>query len=94
LKYYWYDTYKGTKIDLHHDLIKINKTGRLHNIDNIFIFFKTMSIVLLYIYSFLYKDYNRVDWLCVMKTEHNSLVQVEVVEESNDEVIRGEDVFN
>jgi hypothetical protein len=29
-----------------------------------------------------------------MKTEHNNLVQVEVVEESNDEVIRGEDVFN
>jgi hypothetical protein len=29
-----------------------------------------------------------------MKTEHNNLVQVEVVEESNDEVIRGGDVFN
>jgi hypothetical protein len=29
-----------------------------------------------------------------MKTKHRSLVQVEVVEEGNDEVIRGDDVFN
>jgi hypothetical protein len=35
--YYWHDINKEIRVDIHYDLVKINKRGRLCNINNVFI---------------------------------------------------------
>jgi hypothetical protein len=40
-KYYWYDTTnRGIRVDLHHDLVKINSKARLYNVNDVFVFTK------------------------------------------------------
>jgi hypothetical protein len=89
-KCYQYDTDRGIRVDCHHGLVKKKKRGRLHNINDVFISSKYQTNVL-YIYILFFRnDYNRVDWLSVVKFKSRSLVQV--VENANNEVIGG-DVF-
>jgi len=91
-KCYQYDTDRGIRVDCHHGLVKKKKKrGRLHNINDVFISSKYQTNVL-YIYILFFRnDYNRVDWLSVVKFKSRSLVQV--VENGNNEEIGGDDVF-
>jgi hypothetical protein len=51
-KGYLYDTGKGIRVDHHHRLVKINKRGRLSNINDVFVC-QTMSTSVIHIHSFL-----------------------------------------
>ena len=91
-KCYWYDTSdRKIRVDPHHGLVKINKKARLHNVDDVFIFAKICQQVY-YIYTLFFRnDHSRVDWLSTVKMKPRGCVQV--VQDSNDKVIAGDDVF-
>jgi len=68
-KCYWYNTTdRGIKVDLYHDLVKINVKGKLHNVDNIFVFSKQCQVYYTYT-PFFRKTRSRVNWLSIMKTK-------------------------
>jgi hypothetical protein len=91
-KYYWYDTIdKGIRVDLHHVLIKINLKARLCNVNNVFVFNKQCQQVC-YTYTPSFRnDRSRVDWLFIVKTKPKGCV--EVVQDENNELTVGDDVF-
>jgi len=76
-KCYWYDTTDiGIKVDPYHCLVEININVRLHNIEDVFIFFKQYQQVY-YTYTLLFrKELSRVDWLSMVKTKPKGCIYV------------------
>jgi hypothetical protein len=61
VKCYWYDTDREIKVDLHSGLVKIDKRGRVININDVFVFSKQYQ-QMYYIYTPSFrKDHNTVD---------------------------------
>jgi hypothetical protein len=61
VKCYWYDTDREIKVDLHSGLVKIDKRGRVININDVFVFSKQYQ-QMHYIYTPSFrKDHNTVD---------------------------------
>ena len=61
VKCYWYDTDREIKVDLHSGLVKIDKRGRVININDVFVFSKQYQ-QMYYIYTLSFrKDHNTVD---------------------------------
>jgi len=70
---------------------QINIKVRLWNVDNVFIFIMQCQQVYDTYTLFFRKDRSRVNWLSIVKTKLRSHVQV--VQDSNDELITGDDIF-
>jgi len=91
-KYYWYDTTnRGIRVDPHHGLVKINSKARLYNVNDVFVFAKPCQQVYGTYNSFFRKDRSTTDWLSIVKTKSKGYV--EVVQDDNDELTMGDDVF-
>jgi len=39
-KYYWYGINREIRVNLHHGIVKVNKIGQLHNVNDVFVFAK------------------------------------------------------
>jgi hypothetical protein len=91
-KFYWYDTAdKEIRVDPYYGLVEINSKARLCNVDNVFVFTKQCQQVY-YIYNPSFRnDRLRVDWLSIVKIKLRG--RVEVVQDRNNELIMGDDVF-
>jgi len=70
---------------------QINTKVRLRNVDNVFIFIMQCQQVYDIYTLFFRKNRSRVNWLSIVKTKLRGHVQV--VQDSNDELITGDDVF-
>ena len=91
-KCYWQDTTdRKIKVDPYHGFIKINTKARPHNVNDVFVFSKQCQQVYYTQTLSFRKDCSRVDWLSIVKTKPTCRVQV--VQDCNDEVTMGDDVF-
>jgi len=90
-KCYQYDTDRGIRVDPHYDLVKKKKID--FTTSTMLLFLQNNVKQVYYIYTHFFKNgHNRVDWLSVMKSKSRSLVQV--VQDGNNEVIGGDDIFH
>ena len=91
-KYYWYNTTnREIRVDPHHGLVEINSKARLYNVNDVFIFAKPCQQVYGTYNSFFRKNRSIAAWLSIVKTKSKGYV--EVVQDDNNELIIGDDVF-
>ena len=72
-------------------MVEINKIGKISKINIVLLFVKWCQKIYYACTYWFRNDHNKVDWLSIFKTKPRS--RFHVVHDSNDEVTRGEDVF-